>query len=248
MTTNIVKVFHAAAIVVGLFGCGGGGGGTNITPEKTYALQSMFESYLSTQHNYTETTSGTLSNSTLSTSGVRSMSAAATTTFENSAALVVTEMRTGITNVAGQNSNYSSEIKIFYNLSKQRIGRTQKDAPSTTLSNYGAIKNVPVGFPMSAKVGDVGNLWTMNIYDDASKKTLSAVQVVTWTLKAGVGSAVALLEISETITVPNDPSTAITLTQYAIDSSNTLAMIKEQIEVKNGSTVVGSFTSNFTGR
>ena len=247
MITTIVRALTAAATVVGLVGCGGGGG-TNITPEKTYALQSMFESYLGTQHNYTETTSGSLSDLTISTSGVRSMSAVVTTTFENSPALAVTETRTGITTISGQSENYSSEIKTIYNLSKQRIGRTQKDAPSTTLSNYGVIQNVPVGFPMSTKVGDAGNLWTINIYADATKKTLSGVQVATWTLKAGVGSAVAILEISETITVPNNPSLAITSTQYAIDSSNSLAMIKEQIEIKNGTTVAGSFTSHFTGK
>ena len=247
MITTIVRALTAAATVVGLVGCGGGGG-TNITPEKTYALQSMFESYLGTQHNYTETTSGSLSDLTISASGVRSMSAVVTTTFENSPALAVTEMRTGITTISGQSENYSSEIKTIYNLSKQRIGRTQKDAPSTTLSNYGVIQNVPVGFPMSAKVGDAGNLWTINIYADATKKTLSGVQVATWTLKAGVGSAVAILEIFETITVPNNPSLAITSTQYAIDSSNSLAMIKEQIEIKNGTTVAGSFTSHFTGK
>jgi hypothetical protein len=247
MTVNIYRVIIAAAIAVGLFGCGGGGG-TNITPEKTFALQGMFESYLSTQHNYTETTSGSLSDLTITASGVRSMSAVVTTTFENTPALVVTEMRTGTTTISGQSENYSSEIKIIYNLSKQRIGRTQKDAPSTTLSNYGVIQNVPVGFPMSAKVGDAGNLWTMNIYADATKKTLSGVQVATWALKTGVGSAVALLEISETITVPNNPSLAITLTQYAIDSSNSLVMIKEQIDLKNGTTVAGSFNSNFTGK
>jgi len=213
---------------------------------KIFPLRSIFESYLSSPHNYAEINSGTISGFTSSGSGVRSLSSVEPITFENSPALAVTELRAGGNNVAGQTSQTSSEIKFIYNIAKQRIGYTQRDAASSTLSNYGVIQNEPVSFPTSAKIGDTGNLWTMSIYPDTTKKKVGVVQIATWSLKAGVGSTAAILEIVETSTAPNNTASYITVIQYSIDSTNNIALAREQMDIKNGTTAIGSITYNFT--
>ncbi len=244
---KILKSIISCVWLIALVACGGGGGTESSVPkEPTFDLQSIFGNYVSAPHNYSVVTSGTSSGLTVSGSGARSMTAATAATFENSTAQSVTETRTGTINVAGQTQNIASEIKDYYNLSKQRVGYTQRDPASSVLSNYGVVQGAPMGFPVTAKIGDSGNLWRMNIYSDATKKTLSAVQTATWTLKSGVGSSVAALEINEILTAPNNPASMTAVTQYSIDSGNGMTLMKVQTEVKNGATSLSSITDVFT--
>lgn len=246
-----IKYTLAAVSLALLAACGGGGGGSgevSEVKENLFDLKSIHESYLSTPHNYNEIDSGTVSGITYSGSGTRTITPLTSSTFENSSALVVTETRSGTLNFAGQISDTSSEIKNYYNLSKQQIGYTQKDIGSATLNNYGVVKTVPTSYPSSAKIGDSGNLWTMDFYTDATKKQIILTQRAAWQLKQGIGSSVAILEITTTMTAPNNTTTIKNVEQYSIDSQKRMLLAKETNEITNGDNVIASTTTTFTGQ
>ena len=158
---------------------------------------------------------------------------------------MVNEKRSGTRNVGGQIGNTGSEIKYYYNLSRQRIGFTQQDGTSTTISNYGVVRNVPVSFPTSARIGDKGKLWTMSIYPDQTKKILSVEQTAMWALKASVDSSSAILEISETSNTPNNPLNFTVVTQYLIDANYRIELINEQFSFGGDP---GPIITNFTNQ
>jgi hypothetical protein len=241
-----IKYAVAASALAFITACVGGSGSATVQVP-TFALQTIYEKYLGASYSYSEVSSGTISSVTAAGYyGVRSTVAIASATFENSASLVVTETRTGTNNTGGKVSHTASELKYYYNLSKQRIGFTQRDVGASTFNNYGVIQGAATGFPASAKIGDSGNLYTMKIYSDATKTTLGATQNVAWALKAGQGSAAATLEILEVTTASGNPVTITQTAQYSIDQSNRMALIKELTDVKNGNASIASITNTLT--
>jgi len=234
-----------------LAGCGGGGdgGGTAaeeaLVKEKIFDLKSIHESYLSLTQNYKEIASGVSLGVNISSSGTRAITSSTASNFENSPALVVTGTRNGTTNVGGQISVYSGEMKTYFNLSKQQIGSTEKDFGSS-VGNYGVVTTIPTSYPTSARIGDGGNLWTMDLYTDATKKQVQGTHRAAWQLKQGVGSAAALLEITRSSTMPNNPVLIKTVTEFSIDAQNKMRLTKEVIEGYDSTTVYYRVTYTFT--
>jgi len=246
-----LKLAVGAAVTATLVACGGGGdSGTTATPtEKTFPLQQIYLSYLNTSHSYTISSSGLISGAPAVSTGTRTYAAAKPATFENSASFLVVENRfTSFTQPFNQSS--SSILESHFDSLGQLIGFTQRDSVTAAVNSYTVKQGAAAGFPVSAKINDVGNLTSLNYYTDASKKTLGATSVATWSLKAGFAGSAALLEVKTigTGVGADSSSTIISTDQYSIDNNNVMTLVKAQGEARNGLVVVLNSTDTFTGK
>jgi hypothetical protein len=246
-----LKLAICAASLAMLVACGGGGGeNATTTPaaEKTFPLQQIFQSYLNSPHSYTSNTTADLAGTLATNTGTRSIEAQKSTVFENKAAFVVRETRTTTDFQPGLPES-TSIIEDYYDASGQAIGFTQRNEGSAAVSNYAVIQGSPIGFPMTAKISDSGNLSSLAYYFDPTKKQLGLNGTRTWTLKEGFGGAIATLEVKETLIGVGAVSgtSTINVSQYSIDSNNNMYLVKTTNEAKAGSVVI-SLTATLTGK
>lgn len=249
---KLLKLGIGVAATATLVACGGSGDSgptTTIPVEKTFPLQAIYLSYLNTSHSYTINSNAVVNGITATSLDSRTLSAQKSATFESAPATVVEEIRITGSYIPGGPST-TSLISNYYNSTGQRIGYTQRDSGAIAIGNYGVLQGSASSLPLSAKVGDSGNLSSLAYYSDTNKKTLIANSSSVWALKSGFGAAAALLEVKETITGVGATS-AITIVytdQYSIDANNSMALSKNQTETKNGLVVVSTSTDIFTGK
>ena len=210
----------------------GGGSGSGTVDSRTFALQTIYENYISAAHSYNIAGSGAAINQTPPTfdvaASITESALAGPITFgSNTTASWVDENYLA----AGDAPQNQVTIRRYYNAAKQLIGVDSPAGGLLQVPGRFVLSGSPSGFPQSAKIGDVGQVWPMVVYasSDTSQPTVGTATGY-WSLKAGTGSYVALFE--QTLVVEVDPLKVTLTNQYAIDNNNVAKLSAANVKVE----------------
>jgi hypothetical protein len=191
----------SAAFVAFLLGalsaCGGGGGSSApaaVASTNTFSIDAAYKSSVAAVRtvpwtisgNVTATISGVPTTVVVSGSGTLRESGLSSTTFNGKAAQARTLSFSGTLQAQGQSSPYSQSETVYLDANLGNLGST-----GSTTSYASAIVAT---LPIAAKVGESGNLMTLDGFVDASKLVKSASSTVTWALLPDTATT-ALLQI-----------------------------------------------------
>ena len=173
------KLKYAAAVATLslLAACGGGGGGSSgpVTSTETFQVRTALTNYLTNTATYTGTISGTYSSNPVTGTMVVTQGSLGAGTFEGQSALSKATTATGNIIVNGTNVPSAVTTTMFFNSNYVPLGESGG-------TDYEVVTGA-VTIPTTARVGDTGNLYSVNRYSSSSKTLLRGTTQVSYVLE-----------------------------------------------------------------
>ena len=223
MTKNTIRFFLAAAMVVGLIGCGGGGGGGSgatapVASSQTFNLQAAYKSNYTASASYKFNITGTYVAYPVSGSGTAVIGAVTSGTFEGQPALQQT------TSILGSFTANNQTIPLATS-SISWVDTNYMPRGTSGGSEYIVVDGTAT-IPTAAKINDTGTIFTAKRYTTSAKTSLLGTRTVTYVMEADTGSTALVTLIS--VDKNNAGATTSTSTdQYRVTTANTFTKIKE---------------------
>lgn len=173
-------------------GCGGGGGDSAapvVTGPQAFQLRTAWHNHVANAVSLRFSAAGTVNGAPVSGSGSLTLSGLSAAGFEGRAAFVKAETRAGTLTVAGTAVPFSETQQFFFDAADNPLGRNA-DA-------YGVVAG-PVSIPAVAAVGDVGILYSADLYGSSAKLARTGTAQVSFALRADTATTALLSVATET--------------------------------------------------
>ena len=208
--------------------CGGGGGGSSsasgpVASTNTFNIRSGYERLSVSGFTKSLSISGTCSGTLTITEGP----ATTATTFENQNAFSGSSVMSASLIGCTPASSVTTETRYF----------DSNYAPlgySVVGDDYGVWANAAI-LPISAKVGDVAVVGTINTFSDSSRSTPTGRQEISYVIEADTATSAIANLISKQYNASN-VLTATEQDRYRVAADGALTLISMDIQYSNGST------------
>ncbi len=192
---NVIKNFmfgFAFLSITLMTACGGGGGSAGtVTSTETFQVRTALSNYLTNSATYTGTVSGSMSSNPVTGSFIVTQGSVAAATFEGQPALSKATTATGNIVINGTNVPSAVTVTSYFDSNYTPLGESGG-------TDYEVVTG-SVSIPVTGKVGDTANLYTVNRYSTSSKTLLKGTTHVSYAIEPDTASTanLKLIEIEK---------------------------------------------------
>ncbi len=194
--------YALAAVTISLVAaCGGGGGSAGtVTSTETFQVRTALSNYLTNSATYSGTISGSMSSNPVTGSFIVTQGSVAAATFEGQSALSKVTTATGNIVVNGTNVPSAVTVTSYFDSNYTPLGESGG-------TDYEVVTG-SVSIPVTGRVGDTANLYTINRYSSSSKTLLRGTTQVSYVIEPDTASTA----IFKLIEIEKDTSNVTTST------------------------------------
>jgi hypothetical protein len=200
----------------------------------TYPLKSAYQAYLSANHSYTNTISGTIGGSQVTGSGTQTEGALASVPVSAGSGFT----RTGTTVAsfsylspatgAPQSANTTSTYTENFNSNQLLLNTISSISTDGNLSsNFVETQGVQQDLPTSTTVGSSANWYSTKSWTNSAKTVPIGTSTATWTILAGTGSSAVFQIVVQNFDTANAPTSTATV-RYSIDPSGNMKLLTKR--------------------
>lgn len=217
-----IKYAAAVAAITLLAACGGGGGGSSgpVTSTETFQVRTALTNYLINTATYTGTISGTYSSNPVTGTMVVTQGSLGAGTFEGQSALSKATTATGNIVVNGTNVPSAVTTTMFFDSNYVPLGESGG-------TDYEVVTGA-VTIPTTARVGDTGNLYSVNRYSSSSKALLRGTKQVSYVLEPDTATT-AIFKLIEVEKDTSNITTSTSTSSFQITPSGGITRKQETL-------------------
>lgn len=225
MIRRAIYAFAAILISSLLVACGGG---DKVVSKETFDLQEAWAGQFEQAGSVNFTISGKIFGISVTGSGVLTRNPKAASSFEGVEGFEKTTTIVGELIAAGQTEPLNDWFTEYFTASYAPLGRVD-DSSWQVVTSW-----TPP--PIAAKVGDTGQMFTMEAWDSAAKQSYYGSVVVSYAVAADSATSVLFKLINNTTDFANN--TAVSTITFRVTTTGALTIVSESYQDADGTLTV----------